>query len=214
MKKLFLITAFISTGLSLEAQQKKNNLQIQVLGNYAPTKEYSDFSFYPMNGIGIQYERRINKGFGIALKYSQWTNQDLMKALERPLFRENFIVPGTGEKNDGGGVLTTYSGYRFFDLSGTYTRELNKWHRFTFRQGLSYTTGQNEYIYPTDVFVPTHTLRSELETGKHFGGVTDISYDYLFWKQRINIGINIGVRYYVGLPWINYTGGMHLGFNF
>jgi hypothetical protein len=133
----------------------------------------------------------------------------------RLLFRQTFGAGGDGEEtNERGGYLSFRNKYKFIDLSVTYTTEIIKRHRFTFRQGLSFATGQDHYLYSILHFQAFLRFYSEIEKGKYFGGVSDLTYDYSFWSRRINVGVNAGARYYFGLPWVNYSYGMHIAYCF
>lgn len=126
-----------------------------------------------------------------------------------------------GDYYDPSGRLDKMVDCRFIDLGGSYIYDIHKRQRLSVSLGFSYAVGRNDYttliIWAPGPPVGMGDLsRYEYDTRwkGYLGGVIAVGYDYLLWKNRINVGVDASLRKYEGdFPlFTNY--GFHAGFNF
>lgn len=189
-----------------------------------------------INTFNIQYSRKVTDNL---FAYTQYTKAPIKGWL---LAEVNFSLA-----KESIGKLTNFMKYNYFDIGLQYQLIRYKNHTISSLGALSITYGKNRYL--------THVVWSDPEPGEpyghpfhsdqeykiecYFGGIAGLRNDYAFWKNRINIGIDIAARYYFGkknanldnphpntqvpnpninegrhnFPFqINY--GVHLGYNF
>ena len=167
-----------------------------------------------MEVIGISFERKIHRKFGLGASYSQWESwlgggpSGYKLEVWEPL-----TVLDTAR-----GTLECRIGYRIVDVSIFYTQNLYK-ERHVIKAGLgvSYCWGENRYIvkqYHTGIPYWGDYGESRIEDVGYGGIVPQISYDYNFLNKRVNVGCDIRARYYSGIEVAQYDLGFHVGVKF
>ena len=172
------------------------------------------------NFCGIGVSRKIKENIAIEVKYYfPNTNFNPDRTLASP-YRFLTTEEEIDNYNDIGKLIRRWS-YHYFDVGIRYEAFSAKNQSLSFRQNLSLAYGTDVYL--TDLGAlwissdePFHIIYRQYDKRKkvHYGGVTGIAYDYHLWKNKINIGLDVAVRYYTGgFPFqVNY--GLHLGYNF
>ena len=84
----------------------------------------------------------------------------------------------------------------------------------SYAQGTEYTMTYTPLEYESYGWNCLGLQGTENEEKGYFGALAGIRYDYSFWKNRLNAGLNFDARQYAGgFPFqVNYGG--HMGFNF
>lgn len=161
---------------------------------------------------GATYERTVNKEWCLSLGYHQWIAPDdglNGASVEEPVFTQYYNIPV--------GALRAQVGHKMIDLLPAYRLVLSRHDILKAGVGASYCWGLNAYVnwfsrnpnFPYD-----YQMTTELRKVSYWGAVTRLSYDHLFFKGVLAIGVGIGARYYPGKPAVQYDYGLHIGFNF
>lgn len=116
-----------------------------------------------------------------------------------------------------GKIISSYN-YKSFNVFAAWHADIAKNIKIGLQAGPSISQVENEYLrsltfYSTDPGLGCGTFTSELVTDTYLGGVANLSFDYLFYKNRIPFGVDLGARHYRNFPF-QYNYGLHLGFNF
>ncbi len=107
------------------------------------------------------------------------------------------------------GQGTTRHQYKMIDLLLAYRLNVLKRHKISFGIGPSYTWGKNindDY----SLVMPA----GKDYNASYWGVAPAISYDYVFLRNRLSIGMDLRVRKYFGWPSEQIDYGLHLGVNF
>lgn len=188
-------------------KEKKNTFQLHVKGIHLPIKNNGSVRPVYFNGevirqVGWLYERRIKHNWIVGVQYDFWLPSKHNTYLSD--FRILGSIPDfSKEYNEQ--TLSGMRDYHFTDVHVGYKFYLHPLHRFTIKQAFSMARGKNVYLTPT--------VREE-KTEIFAGGITAAHYDLLLWKGNINAGVNLSCSYYVGLPFVIYNYGLHIGYNF
>jgi len=231
MKKALLIILIFLGGSNLYAQNNKIEIGAS---NYKFSKILNQPEF-PFNiGYNVGYTRKITNDFSTYISYQFTpTNGSIYISTEQWIYRPESRGKLIGRKK-----------YHYFDLGANYNLFTHYRHTLYTYAGLSIAYGKNEYLSYLDMSISQYGIfigRMETQNSReaYFGGLIGLKYDYLFWKDRFNIGLNFSARKYLNknnahleiqdphiqhidpnipggrhsFPFqINY--GIHLGFNF
>src|SRR5690554_3872073 len=234
MKRLLLVPILLFANFSILHAQK-NNIEIGIT-NYKFSNVLNQPEFPFNNGYNIKYTRNISNHLNSYINYIFTpTNSSIFISTEQIMFSTESV-----------GKLIGRKAYHYFDLGASYNLFKYKKHTFSTYAGLSIAYGKNEYLSYIEmsksksnyeIWIGRRENQEVMEA--YFGGVIGLKYDYLFWKDRLNIGVNFGARKYLNknnahleiqdpnlqhidpnipggrhdFPFqINY--GIHLGFNF
>lgn len=106
--------------------------------------------------------------------------------------------------------------YNMVDLFGVYTWYLGKHHQLHAGMGLSYNWGTNTYIewFSKANFPPDYQVFYYDRKVHYWGALTNVSYDYLFWKNRLRVGAYHRARFYMGRDRLENDFGLQAGYNF
>ena len=157
--------------------------------------------------VSVGYERALTSRMGVFVQYSGLPGESQIG-----YERAGETIPG----GFGGGEY--HSAFNYADLGGSYTFLKGKRHKLSARAGLSYATGnsyrEGYYTVPEGMVICLAAPQFLTEKKGYFGALAGIRYNYFFWKNRINTGINFEARQYSGGFAFGVNYGMHLGFNF
>ncbi len=156
------------------------------------------------------YKRSLTGRMGIFARYAVAPVNAWLLVTENPMTDLNAV-----------GKIESRKRYHFFDLGLNCI--LLKIQRHALSAGLaaSFTSGDN--IYKTKLVLappPPYgqgdiiDIAYEVRRESYWGGVADIRYDFIFWKNRINIGADLATRLYSGDFPFSLQYGIHAGFNF
>jgi|SRR5690606_19450844 len=191
MKHKILIILMMVSFLKSNAQ--RNRIEIGV-GNY---KIYNVVAQPDdlISQVQFTYSRNINNQLRLFSSYLRMPLNSRYLAIEEYLMSKEAV-----------GKIENRGKYNYFDLGGAYKLWGFKNHTFSLSAALSLTYGENSYL--------THVVWSDPKPGElygrpfhadydkkmesYFGGVAGLRYDYTFWKNRINIGVDIAARHYFG----------------
>lgn len=164
--------------------------------------------------IGASYERRVYKNWFGGVGYMQW--KDLTRLRDKGFY---YVDAEEKYKPIEVGDLIYRLSYKMADLYAFYRWKVyrNERHFINTGIGASYCWGLNNIVQahwinwqpPMDEVV---YLRSEEVS--YWGVVPYFAYDFLFFKNRINIGPDIRARFYSGRSPAEYNINLHLGVNF
>ena len=210
MKKYFLLSLLGLTSVSAVAQ-KKNRIEIGMFRyQFAGAQQQSSCSpFLNLTVPSISYERMIGPRFGVFVQYVGIPDNSNIDYVSREEVSEKTI-----------GKATHRSSLNYADLGATYKLlQPGRRHQLTLRAGISKAWGSSVYITSYDP-IPRPwdwewgPATADFRQERFFGALAGIRYDYSFWKNRLNAGLNFDARHYAGgFPFqVNY--GAHLGFNF
>ena len=108
--------------------------------------------------------------------------------------------------------------YKMWDGYVFYKTDLYKGKHFlNIGAGVSYCWGKNVYLKWYSPPLPGYFDSQVLYTDKfesYWGICPQVSYDYLFLKNRINVGVDIKSRYYFNWPVLQFYTTIHAGVNF
>lgn len=116
------------------------------------------------------------------------------------------------------GTLDIRMAYKMIDFNAFYRYAIvSNNHFIKAGVGASYCWGTNirveQRMYP--IIIGYHgTYRVYSEKAHYWGLVSQLSYDYVFLKNIVNVGIDLRGRYYFGIPRGQYDYGFHVGINF
>ena len=206
--KYSLLLLMAATLAAPAAAQKKNTLQLQLGGAHYFGVLSQPIS--PWEQAGLEISRRVGSRFGVYAKYALIIRNKTVDP-SIPFIMHHGTFDSTSIDQ-----VTERADYFFLDAGLEYRFPLAERHSLSFKAGPSYTYGRNEYrqvhfaIGPwDDVFHATYKYKYE----GYWGGTAGLSYDYLLWKERLNIGADFGARYYHDFPF-SVTYGVHTGVNF
>lgn len=208
------LTALCITAMLLSAVAQKNSIEISMGGYMMPGVIVYNHSM--TNVVGLTLGRKINERTELTLGYVFPNAQGILTyGMGRLLSSEEIL-----DSYDDLGKLFDRWRYHYWDAGVRYKIVAIGNHSLKAFQSISLAHGENDYLENMGVVpIPgnsSHTVFIEYETKKecYMGGTTGLSYDYTFWKNRINIGAHFAARYYLkNFPFqVNY--GLHLGYNF
>lgn len=208
MLKKYIISLFLFASATAATAQK-NRIEIGRNG-YKFYAVLDQLGLRQASMVSVKYKRSITERMGIFAGYAVAPVNAWLLVTENSMSDINSV-----------GKIESRKRYHFFDAGLNYS--LLKMKRHTLSAGLaaSFTFGDN--IYKTklvlappppygqgDIIDIAYDIRKEY----YWGAVTDIRYDFTFWKNRINAGADLAARIYSGgFPFsLNY--GIHVGFNF
>jgi hypothetical protein len=206
--------------------QHKNSVKLYTQGlNFMssrvqdPSLSNNGFEDFELNSIiGISYEREIKNGFGVGAQYALWWGKPLRNVRDdsgwMPVSFSTFTFL---DDTAAVGELLQGNNYNTYDIYGIYTFKLKEKLKMAFKAGPSVTKGENLYL--KNVWLRSPEPGSDyyiLTTSKketYFGGIASMSFDYIFWNDRIPVGLDFVSRFYHNFPFqLNY--GLHAGFSF
>jgi hypothetical protein len=213
MKRLLQVASlllFTTTGRT----QTTERLQINV-GNFVVLQRepVQDFIYPFIRQIGGSYTHRINSTLALRASYSRWFQLDEIGG--NPFGYNAYYEPFKQSEDIRLGDIDAHYDYQSIDLAATYQLLQTKRHELYAGAGISYTWGvyteytgiYNEPGYPDWLF--------RLADRKHrdMGLITEIGYNYMLFKKRINVGVSETVKGYTSLPFQFYT-NINMGYNF
>jgi hypothetical protein len=162
--------------------------------------------------VGVYYQRKIYKHFGIKIGYGQWNTFPWFKQgfLNHQPFTINVLYDSTP-----GTILSSFE-YKMYEGYIQYGYSLRRW-RFRAGLGLSYTTGVNSVVdsvyYNPD---PPHDfiVYDKMKNASYWGIIPEVSIDFLCWRKRLSFGADIRYRKYWGFYFAPTEYGFHAAFNF
>lgn len=184
MKKALLIILIFLGGSNLHAQN--NKIEIGVGGYKFYPNDYYHLLYAPIiDNFNINYSRMILKNTHMYVNY-----------LNTSIISDILLIANQLKEGNDGELLTRYK-YHYADLGIGYQVFKFKNHILTINGALSIAHGTNTYqlhFERTD-YAPIISIDNQKET--YFGGLIGLKYDYLFWKDRFNIGLNFSARKYL-----------------
>lgn len=189
-----------------QGQIRYNNaLQFETNGFYIQGRFKSAS---PFKQLGISYKRTFFQHWQAGIRYMQWISFG-RESLNRHL--------SISEPNYERGKIMRRKAYKMVDVYVSYKYNLTHKHSISGSLGVSRCWGENMYL--TDYTVnpdPAYDaiLYKERREEAYWGYFPQISYDYHFLNNRLNLGLDIRVRHYVGMPALQNDFGFHAGFNF
>ncbi len=174
MKRL--VITFSILILSIPTLFAKNNRLEVGVGHYKFFTAYKDPDPSFIESFNINYSKSILKNTHIYTNYLNAPNASAVLMRANPM----------SENDDG--KLDSREKYHFFDLGVGYQFFNLKNHSISINGALSIAYGTNVYQLYMEA-----TTRKET----YFGGTVNLKYDYVFWKDRLNVGINLGGRKYL-----------------
>src|SRR5690554_6060716 len=170
---------------------KNNRLEVGV-GHYKFFTAYKDPDPSFIESFNINYSRSILKNTHIYTNYLNAPNASAVLMRANPM----------SENDDG--KLDSREKYHFLDLGVGYQLYNLKNHSISINGALSIAYGTNVYQlysvwYDPSPYPGGHSIYMVVTTRKetYFGGTINLKYDYVFWKDRLNIDINLGGRKYL-----------------
>jgi hypothetical protein len=162
--------------------------------------------------IAATYERRAYKNWFLGASFQQW--KDLFH------FRgsRNLFSISSGTRFLPVGEVGTRISYKMLDVYTFYKGNIGHWQHFiNVGTGLTYAWGRDDYVTASWIN-PDPPYDGVVYYGArkaHYWGITPyLAYDFLFLHNRINIGPDIRLRYYINRPPAEYYFNFHLGVNF
>jgi hypothetical protein len=202
--------------------QPKNSIQLHGSNFYTKGLDGKHLAF---NTLGISYTRQISKRMALSASYflPNWNYKTSMEdgSSVRLFSVDNYIV----RPWESAGKIGSRYDYQFIDIGAHYQLVKRKHSVLSFQQALSVGIGKDARIpqLPSDYIIPENNIdlcwtgRLYYENPKlaaHLGGASTLHYNYYFYKQRVNIGVNLGTRYYFNsFPPVVHL-GLQAGFNF
>lgn len=158
---------------------------------------------------GVSAERKLSKNFSASLGYFQWSRSAGWRFKEEMVEDPNARV--------GRGDLIARIGYAMLDLSAIYDINIHKRrHLLKAGGGLSYTWGENRNVAKDQQWSFYHGWvgPNDIHRVNYWGLVPQVSYEFLFLKNRMNVGMDVRGRFYIHVPKHQYDIGIHAGVNF
>lgn len=188
----------------------KDELKFSLVHFIIPRKDYTKEL---QNELGISYERQILKHWKLGVGYYYWRHI----SREEPS-KHTGIYEGIASIDPKVGDLYYRLDYKLWDLYILYRLiPTNSHHKLNVGIGLSYISGKNEYVssyfrypyFPYESFID-YSVKME----GYFGIVPQLNYSYLFFKNRLDAGIDIKRRFYFSWSQPYYEVAVHIGINF
>lgn len=204
-RKVFISALFfVSISNHAIAQKDYNNsIKLSFTNFIFPGLGYEGVDPILADQLGIFYEHRVYKHWRLIAGYSMFNTYEtdgLSSALPGPSVSDFKEYTGQG---------TTRHQYKMIDLLLAYRLNVLKRHKISFGIGPSYTWGKNindDY----SLVMPA----GKDYNASYWGVAPAISYDYVFLRNRLSIGMDLRVRKYFGWPSEQIDYGLHLGVNF
>lgn len=213
---LFFLCCSAKSSFAQEANDEKPVLKLypntfkQFIGNFY-IRESRGLGI-PVTQIGLYYERKGYKNLYIGAGYMQWEALKIFTAAEEVQVDEDPTLPyipiiGKLESRQ---AYKMADGYVFYKYNLPTTR-----HYINVGIGISYCWGTNLYLkYYKQGTATDREVAYDWREEDYWGLMPVITYDYLLFKNRMNIGLDIKGRYYSGRPKTQYDYGVHIGVNF
>lgn len=168
---------------------------------------------------GLHYERRIFNDFFIGVGYTQWYNLNWDNIVRGdnsfPAFLSTLSQNEYQNYKPIIGRLEARFKYKMVDVYVIHKFSIKKSrHLVSPGIGASYSWGQDQYLAWHYYYGFESHGGYEYRKAHYYGFIPSLSYDYLLWKNRLNVGADIRVRYYSGRPEAQYDYGIHVGVNF
>ena len=164
------------------------------------------------SSVGL--EHKVGSNVSIGFTYTTWiTNSYLLQG----------FYPAGGPEISGGpdyfksGGLEERRKYKMIDLYLSY--RYNRWQRNKLSAGLGLSYSQGINTYTDSVFYASGTnvpfgVTSHSQKAHYFGVISSISYDYMLFHNRVNIGADLKGRKYFKLYSSELDYCLHVGLNF
>lgn len=207
--KTFILLTVLLSLVRFDAQAQKtynNSVKLHTASFSIPKFKLGDIAAL----VGGSYERRLSRNFSASLGYFQW----------RRYIRGGFkteIAEYPYDRHVSRGDIVSRTGYAMVDMSAFYNCNIYKQKHFLKAgTGVSYTWGWNRFVGEQQQYSFFHGWVGpyEIEKVGYWGVVPQLSYDYVFLKNRMNIGADVRGRYYLHVPNHQYDIGIHAGVNF
>jgi hypothetical protein len=207
MKTVFLFLSSLIFSAATQAQYS-NSVKLSTNAFYIKDRVHTGSNLF--NQLGISYERKLYRNIYAQVNYSQWKHWG-SEALGK---KNGYEVRELGYQQLVKGSLRSRLDYRMVDLSVGYNYSLTGKDQLSAKIGASYCWGTNQYlrdfwVNPDQDIVIFQSTKEEY----YWGTVPQLSYDRLFLKGRINVGVDIKGRYYAHRT-PQYDLGIHIGVNF
>lgn len=225
IRNYILITFILAFSVSCHAQDsthsKKNknynNRIKQFIGNFYTfdTRTYS----YLVKQVGFYYERKVHRNVFLGVGYAQWHIPPLLyynslNTLDRlPVNVHEQRIQHFPEMAFGD-LVSRYD-YKMLDGYFFYKKTIQNRHSIDIGAGVSYCWGYNAYLkYFYQRTLSDATFDLESRAVHYWGFIPALSYNYLLFNNRMNIGVDLKVRTYSNRPKAQYDYGINIGFNF
>ncbi len=156
---------------------------------------------------GIRYERRLNERYSIGYSYESWG------VFPFTGFQSGIDVQGQRDYQKIGGLKRRTS-YYLGDITFSYRYNKFKKDKIMITAGPSLAMGCNVYVNSMHVVNGKTYYNCDYNWESQIGLLSRVSYDHLFLKGRVGMGVHIACRKYFGLESVQMDYGMHLGLNF
>ena len=176
---------------------------------------------YIANQFGITATHEVFPRIAVSIAYNAWNanswlnrHDDYVDEDHDHTFDHRY-QPGQRNNEEPGALRFRYA-YKMIDVAAVYTYDRFKRHHFSVGAGLSYTWGTNFYVYSKQFNVHNNFEEYIMRTKKegYAGLLIPVSYDFLFFKERMRMGIQANARKYFGLYSFQIDYGLHVGLNF
>lgn len=185
--------------------QYDSRLSLQAANFFSPSFYYQGFT-RPIKSMGTSITHNLCNNLGIKIGYQQWIDP-FGSGISEP-----FEITVVNKKP----WIDTRHNYKMLDISGVYSRKIEK-HEFFGDVGISNCVGENLVI--TSIYqqpgYPDKLELTELRKANYFGFKYEIGYNYLLFKNRMNVGVSGSSRNYFGKDaFTQYNLNVNFGYNF
>lgn len=163
---------------------------------------------------GLYYNRAINRHFCVSAGYNVWNNMSWYTNTTSANHKFK-IRPSIDTFKPG--VILDFIDYKIADLSVSYIIDYFKKNKIKIGVGLSYTWGKNEVIdsiYTNPGPPYDGIIYQSSKNTSYWGVVPSVSYDYLLFKNRLDLGADVKYRRYFYSLLNTFEYGIHIGVNF
>jgi len=202
--------------ISIQSKSQKHNSISFNLGMMKFAQSVYPLTFFTIRGIN--YERKI-RNIKLGIAYNRWVKEDdkiIPLDYESDVKSKDYYLwnlKATEKK------LVARQNYFMIDFNFFNKLLLPKKIGELYVGGaFSYTQGKNSYC--DTVILSPYPPFDDIDisyyhkTGRYFGLVPTINYNYYLFKEKIILGIHVRARKYFGLNDTQFDLGIHFGYNF
>lgn len=173
----------------------------------------------PFAQIGVAYERKVYKRLFANISYTQWNmlwkGQQMPKSYYARLSEENTPEVSLWNYHPKIGAVSYRRDYQMIDISGFYKLQIkNSSHFISVGVGASYNWGVNTYLQSYSEIGDNNPMTYYDAPVTYWGGISSLSYEYRFLKDRFSAGFSYKCRYYPNRIKLQHEYLFSLGVNF
>jgi hypothetical protein len=205
MLRCIFIVAGMAVSGALYAQESLKQNTIALGGNILNLpNHFNQINYRHFDSWRLEYQRLIKGRISVSIGYERLKRWGPNNGAITTQYLNALELRGMQGKR------YSSTSFSFADAFASYNLPVGHKQIMRFSQGISLAMYSSEYItqvetwdnFPAPGQYTITTLNMETRNEVSFGGITSASYNYLLFKNRMTLGIEVGARYYYKAPLI------------